>query len=76
LILSCVGVEEKGVIIKIEGTTENQNPKKSFQGLNVMANHARRPWSFTTNEIFGVKELCELKKVELIVTKSIILDVL
>jgi hypothetical protein len=41
-----------------------------------MANHARRPWSFTTNEIFGVEELCELKKVELIITKSIILDVL
>jgi hypothetical protein len=74
--LGRVGVEEKGAIAKTKGTTQNQNPKKSFQGLNVMANRARRPWSFTTNEIFGVEELCELKKVELIVAKSIISNVL
>jgi hypothetical protein len=74
--LGRVGVEEKGAIAKIKGTTQNQNPKKLFQGLNVMANHSRRPWSFITNEIFGVEELCELKKVELIVAKSIISNVL
>jgi hypothetical protein len=41
--LGRVGVEEKGAIAKTKGIAQNQNPKKSFQGLNVMANHARRP---------------------------------
>ncbi len=73
--LGRVGVEEKGAIAKTKGIAQNQNPKKSFQGLNVMANHARRPQNFTTDEIFGV-ELCELKKVELIVAKFVISNLL
>jgi hypothetical protein len=73
--LGCAKIEEKGAIAKTKGTTQNHN-LKSFQSLNVMANHARRSWSFTTNEICGVEEFCELKKVELIATKCVISNVL
>jgi len=68
-------IEEKGAIAKTKGTTQNHN-LKSFRGLSVMANHARRPWSFTTNQICGVENFCELKKVELIATKCVISNVL
>lgn len=61
--LGCVGIEEKGAIVKFGSTVQNQNLKKFFQGLNVMANHAQRPWSFIANEICGVEKFCELKKV-------------
>jgi len=51
-------------------------PKKIPHGLTMATNRGRRPIGFTKEEVFGVKELQELKKVELVVVKSSIANVL
>ncbi len=65
--------------MKLEGVAARflsmHKPKRSFHGLIVVANHGRRPIGFSKEEIFGVKELHELKKVELVAMKSSIANV-
>jgi hypothetical protein len=51
-------------------------PKKTFHGLTVVTNHGKKPIGFTKEEVSKIKELQELKKVELVVLKSSIANVL
>ncbi len=63
----------KGVIV---GFLNMHNPQKTFHGLTMATNHGRRPIGFTKEEVFRLKELQELKKVELVALKSSIANVL
>ncbi len=60
----------------IVGSLSMHNPKKTFHGLTVATNHGRRPIVFTKEEVSRLKELQELKKVELVALKSSIANVL
>jgi hypothetical protein len=53
-----------------------RKPKKTPHGLTVATNYGRRPFGFTKEEVSRIKELQELKKVELVVFKSSIANVL
>jgi hypothetical protein len=71
---------DKDVVVKLEGVVVSylnmHKPKKIPHGLTMATNRGRRPIGFTKEEVFGVKELQELKKVEVVVVKSSIANVL
>jgi hypothetical protein len=71
---------EKDVVVKLKGVIVGflnmHNPQKTFHGLTMATNHGRRPIGFTKEEVFRLKELQELKKVELVALKSSIANVL
>jgi hypothetical protein len=73
-------IMDKDVVVKLEGVVVSylnmHKPKKIPHGLTMATNRGRRPIGFTKEEVFGVKELQELKKVELVVVKSSIANVL
>ncbi len=58
---------DKDVVMKLEGVVVGSlsmyKPKKTPHGSTVATNHGRRPIGFTKEEVFGVEELQELKKV-------------
>ncbi len=75
-----IATVDKDVVLKLEGVVVGSlsmhKPKKTPYGLTVATNYGRRPIGFTKEEVSKVKELQELKKVELVALKSSIVNVL
>ncbi len=74
-----IKIVDKDVVVKLErivGSLSMHKPKKTLHGLTLAKNHGRRPIGFTKEEVSRVKELQELKKVELVALKSSIANVL
>jgi hypothetical protein len=73
-------IVDKDVVVKLEGVVAGSlrmhKPKKTPHGLTVATNHGRRPIGFTKEEVSRIKELQELKKVELVTLKSSIANIL
>jgi len=73
-------IVDKDVVVKMEGVAVGSlsmdKPKKTPHGLTVATNHGKIPIGFTKEEVFRIKELQELKKVELVALKSSIANVL
>lgn len=71
---------DKEIVVKLEGVVVGyfsmHKPKTILQGLTMVANCGRKPTSFTKKKVYRVEDLHELKKVELIVVKSFITNVL
>jgi hypothetical protein len=80
IIESHTTIVDKDVVVKLEkvivGSLSMHKPKKTPHGLTVATNHGRRPFGFTKKEVFRIKELQKLKKVELVALKSSMANVL
>ncbi len=75
-----ITIVDKDVVVKLKrvivGSLSMHKPKRTLQGLTMVTNHGRRPLGFTEKEVSKIKELQELKKVELIALKLSFANVL